>query len=99
MSATLLPLVQAVEQATGRRPHLSTVIRWTTKGSSGVKLESLVLGGRRFTTVENVLSYLRDVTAIKTSVVDSVPMPTPRQAERAAIKSAKKLAERLSKAR
>lgn len=99
MSEVLLPLVQAVEQATGRRPHLSTVIRWTTKGSSGVKLDSSVLGGRRFTTVENVLSYLKAVTEIKTSVVDSVPMPTPRQAERAAIKSAQKLAERLSKAR
>ena len=49
----LMPLVDAVDRATGRRPHLSTVLRWCTKGN--VRLESRILGGRRLTSVDAVL--------------------------------------------
>jgi len=54
----LLPLLKAVESATGVRPHLSTVIRWVTKGTRGVRLEAVMLGGRRMTTVENVERFV-----------------------------------------
>ncbi len=55
---TSLPLVDAVEAATGRRPHLSTVLRWCQRRNRyGIKLESWMLGGRRFTSVEAVNRY------------------------------------------
>jgi hypothetical protein len=53
-----LPLVSAVEKVTGHRPHLSTVLRWCTKGARGRKLASAVIGGRRMTTVAAVRDFI-----------------------------------------
>jgi hypothetical protein len=92
---TLLPLVDAVEQATGRRPHLSTCLRWCTRGSRGVRLESRVLGGRRLTSVPAVHRYM-DATTAASVGGDVGPVVTPKQQEAAAEKAAKKLAKRLS---
>lgn len=94
---TLLPLVDAVEQATGRRPHLSTCLRWCTRGSRGVRLESRVLGGRRLTSVPAVHRYMdATTTASVGGMVETIT--TPRQQEAIAQRDAKKLAKRLAKA-
>jgi Protein of unknown function (DUF1580) len=36
------------------RPHCATIARWASKGRNGVKLETVVIGGRRFTSLEAV---------------------------------------------
>ncbi len=90
----LLPLVEAVEQASGQRPHLSTVIRWCTRGSCGVRLESRVLGGRRYSCTPWVREFMERVTAAKDGHV-SLPSMTPRQQTLAAIRAAKQLADRV----
>ncbi len=90
----LLPLAEAVYQATGQRPHLSTCIRWSTRGSVGIRLRTKVLGSRRLTTVEWVSEYIAAVTEAKNASM--VTMATPRARVQAANKSAKKLAERLA---
>lgn len=95
IAENLLPLVEAVERATGLRPHLSTTIRWSTRGSAGIRLQTQVVGSRRFTTVPWVQQYIHAVTEAKNG--SSVMMATPRQQEQAAKKSAKKLADRLSR--
>lgn len=59
---TLMPLVNAVEVATGTRPHKSTVIRWVVKGVLGVHLEAKRLGSRYVTTVEDVLRFIERTT-------------------------------------
>jgi hypothetical protein len=41
------------------RPHLSTVWRWCLRGIRGVKLRTVIVGGRRYTTRE----YLNDFVA------------------------------------
>lgn len=91
----LLPLVDAVTSATGRRPHLSTCLRWASKGSQGIKLETVVLGGRRLTSPDAVQRYIHAVTERKDGAIVS-PTFSPRQSEQAAQRSAKKLAERLA---
>lgn len=91
----LFSLVDAVQKATGRRPHLSTCMRWCSKGSGGIRLECTVLGGRRLTSPESVLRYMAAVTEKRDGKYE--PITTPRQSERAADKSAKKLAERLGR--
>lgn len=58
----LLPLVEAVKQATGRNVHLSTVLRWSQRGSRGIRLESKVLGGRRLCSVEAVHRFIELTT-------------------------------------
>ena len=89
----LMPLVDAVDRATGRRPHLSTVLRWCTKGSGGVRLESRILGGRRLTSVDAVLRYIEASTFARDG--QTAPVTTPRQQTLAANRAAKKLAARV----
>jgi hypothetical protein len=45
------------------RPHLSTLIRWSKRGVRGVRLETLVVGGRRFTSVEAIARFLARLNA------------------------------------
>jgi hypothetical protein len=59
----LLSLVEAVEKATGYRPHKTTVTRWCILGSRGSKLHSVILGGRRLTTVQDVKDFMAATTA------------------------------------
>jgi Protein of unknown function (DUF1580) len=40
------------------RPHLSTIWRWATRGVRGHKLETLVIGGRRYTTPGRISAFL-----------------------------------------
>jgi hypothetical protein len=63
-----LSLVEAVEAATGRRPHLSTVLRWSQRRNRyGVKLESWMIGGRRVTSREAVRRFNEATTAAANS--------------------------------
>jgi hypothetical protein len=39
-------------------PHISTLIRWWKRGVKGVILETLIVGGRRFTSVEAIQRFL-----------------------------------------
>jgi hypothetical protein len=41
------------------RPHVSTLHRWRLKGTRGRRLETFLVGGRRFTTVEAIHRFLR----------------------------------------
>ena len=90
----LLPLVTAVERATGLRPHLSTCLRWCTRGSKGIRLESWIVGGRRYTTALAVRKYRDEVTsASEQSRIAQRSKATPIQRERIAQRDAKKLAK------
>lgn len=91
----LYTLPIAVEKATGRRPHLTTCLRWTTRGVSGIKLESFVLGGRRLTSEEAVLRFMDAVTEVKTVSAGSAlseRLTSPRAAQRAAEQLRRELA-------
>jgi hypothetical protein len=52
----------------GRRPDLSCLYRWTSKGCKGVVLESLQVGGTRCTSREGCARFLQ-----RLSEVASVP--------------------------
>jgi hypothetical protein len=57
-SKKLLPLLDAIEQETGHRPHPSTAMRWCLKPNKhGNVLESWMIGGRRMTSIEAVRRY------------------------------------------
>lgn len=42
----------------GKKAHYSTIFRWVTKGARGRVLESKLVGGVRYTTVEAVNRFL-----------------------------------------
>ena len=61
--------------------HISTLHRWRLKGINGIKLESVLIGGRRMTSLEAVERFVHGVTAAANG--ERPPARTPRQRERA----------------
>lgn len=47
----------------GRLPSMPTVRRWMSVGVRGVKLESVVVGGSRFSTPEMVQEFIRKLSS------------------------------------
>ncbi len=77
-----LPLVEAVQQATGRRVNLSTAFRWCqSRNRYGNRLSSWLIGGRRVTSVESVLRYLESNTVAADRL--QIPVATDGQKRRA----------------
>jgi hypothetical protein len=61
---TLLTLSRAAEHypaVNGKRPHASTVFRHAAHGISGVRLETVQVGGRVVTSAEAVQRFLSHV--------------------------------------
>lgn len=56
--ADFMSLSDAAKQFPGR-PHISTLIRWSRKGVRDVKLETVVVGHRRFVTQEAIDEFIR----------------------------------------
>jgi len=65
-----LPLNEAAKVVPGR-PHTATIWRWWRRGVKGVKLETVVVGGRRFTSVEAIQRFIA-------SLSDPQPHHAPR---------------------
>lgn len=63
-----LPVAKAVETLTGNRPHPTTVCRWCRRGTSGIPLPSLIISGRRMTTLKALEQWLRAVTEKRNAV-------------------------------
>ncbi len=95
VSDKFLPLVDAVEQETGRRPHLSTCLRWCDRGSRGVRLESRVIGGRRMTTTAWVAAFVEAVTAASVGGI-APAIESPKERAASTKQAAQKLAKRLA---
>jgi hypothetical protein len=58
----LLPIPAAIEAAIGYRPHPTTCTRWTRHGVRGVKLATVVVGGRPRTTEAAVVEFVEATT-------------------------------------
>ncbi len=87
---TLVSLTDAAKRLPGR-PNITTVWRWRNRGVRGVKLETVLSGGRRFTSLEAIRRFQDRVTA----AADGTPLPaeTPRQRERALDRAERRAAE------
>jgi hypothetical protein len=59
---SILSLTAAAKSLPGR-PHISTTIRWYKAGVRGVKLETILLGGKRFTSREALQRFADRLTA------------------------------------
>lgn len=53
----------------GRKIHVASVYRWVKAGLSGVRLETVYVGGTQFTSEEALDRFTRQLTAVKTGVV------------------------------
>ena len=61
-SEDLLSYPQASRECPGR-PHVSTIFRWARRGVRGIRLETVLCGGRRFTSRQALKRFHERVTA------------------------------------
>jgi hypothetical protein len=59
---TVVSLTAAAKSLPGR-PHIATVYRWFQHGVRGVRLETLLVGGKRFTSREALQRFTEQLTA------------------------------------
>jgi hypothetical protein len=69
------------------RPSISTLWRWRTKGARGRRLESVILGGKVYTSAEALQRF-----AHQQGGADQSQIRTPRQRERAISQAENELA-------
>ena len=77
---TAKTLAAAARTVTGGPVHVSTMHRWRMKGVRGVRLETFLRGGIRYTTDEAIERFFAATTAAADG--DPAPSLTSRQRER-----------------
>ena len=58
----VLSIAEAAKLLPGR-PNVRTVWRWLDRGCRGCRLESVLVGGRRYTSVEAVFRFLEAINS------------------------------------
>jgi hypothetical protein len=94
-----LSLTEAVFLVTGRRPNLSTSWRWSTKGARGIRLETVIVGGKRLTTVEMVRAFIRASTDARNATYETPYVAPTSQRQKQIEKASADLRAKLSKKR
>lgn len=75
---TLKTLPQAANRLPSR-PHVSTLHRWRFIGVGGVKLETCLIGGRRYTSEEALERFVAATTAAADGTAASTRTPARRE--------------------
>lgn len=73
------------------RPNVATLWRWRTAGCRGVRLETVLVGGKRYTSAEALQRFVDSVTAAADGV-DAKPA-TNRHRKASVDRAEKELAE------
>jgi hypothetical protein len=89
LSESLVSLIEATRLIPGR-PHISSLHRWRTRGVRNVRLETTVVGGRRYTSREAIERFIDRSTAAANHAPSS---QTTVQSRRAAEQAARELAD------
>ena len=79
-SEEMLSITAAAKSLPGR-PHVSTLWRWINRGCRGIKLETLLIGGVRYTSREALQRFAERLTAVASG--EPMPTRTSRQRKRA----------------
>jgi hypothetical protein len=61
----------------GKRPALPTLYRWSNEGVNGVRLESIMVGGTRCTSVEALQRFFDALTAAADAEHSAAIVPPP----------------------
>ena len=91
LNESLLSLKAASKLLPGN-PHVATLWRWAQKGCRGAKLETVLVGGIRYTSREALDRFIVATTA----AADGTPTPiiaTPKQRQRQIDAAKRELAE------
>lgn len=65
----------------GRKVHIATVYRWMNRGVRGIRLETLLIGGRRYVTEESLERFVSLVSSQTTAGPTQKVVTEQRQRE------------------
>jgi hypothetical protein len=80
-SEHLLPLSEAARTLPGGEVHVSTLHRWRLRGVCGIRLETILRGGVRYTSSQAIERFFAATTAAASG--EQLTIHTSRQRERA----------------
>lgn len=63
---TLIPIREIPDHVPGSRVHSATVWRWVLTGCRGVILETVFVGGKRYTSKAAIGRFIEETTAART---------------------------------
>ena len=66
LNESLISFAEAAKRLPGR-PHVNSLHRWRLRGVRGVRLESVLIGGKRFTSVEALQRFAQGCTETSAS--------------------------------
>jgi len=75
----MLTISAAARELPGR-PHVSTLWRWTNHGVRGIRLQTVLVGGKRYTSRESLQAFVEQTTAAADG--GTRPVRTSRQRQR-----------------
>jgi hypothetical protein len=80
-------------QKPGKKVSIDTLWRWCMRGlRNGVRLRSVLIGGRRYTTKQWVMEFIDAMTeGAEPGPASSVPVRTPNQRQTASERAAEEL--------
>ena len=78
-----LRLLTKAASAVPGNPHASTLIRWSLRGLRGIRLETVLVGGRRFTSIEAIARFLARLNDPATVPIATVSRARQEQIARA----------------
>lgn len=82
--------ISAAAKSLPHRPHVATVWRWVQSGCRGTKLETILIGGRRYTSEEALQRFIERTTAAANG--ETIPTRTAKQREKAIAAAERELA-------
>ena len=77
----------------GRPPNVAQLYRWSSRGVSGIRLETAQVGERRVTTAEAVRRWIEAVTLVTGAAATIPNAPPPKVARRRAHQQARRVLE------
>lgn len=86
-------VAQLVHERTGRRPAFCTIARWASRGVAGIRLDTLCVGRKSFTTARSLEEFFRQVAQARLAR-GGLPRRTPAERRRASARAAAELARR-----
>lgn len=84
-----------LERRTGKRLNLSTIYRWINRGIAGVQLETILVGGNRFTSAQALNRFFTQSTLAKQGKLSKATAQGIRRAKAIRQKQVESRAKRL----
>lgn len=76
---TLSAAARAIPGRSGQGVHAATTWRWVRRGVRGIRLETVLIGGIRYTSREALERFFAAITAIANGETPPIRTPTQRQ--------------------